>query len=388
MPIVENEIENEVEHFQCENCNDYYEIHTNIHASENVCDYCFESEYASCEFENCENIFHSNNAYSVTISSQNTRILLCRSCFCAHHYECNFCGDNYLTNENHNTENCREMAFERRQLEMMARYENELIKPYHYKPKPQFKTTNRKQNSENYLFNNQKTFFGFELEVVTENANTIKPVAEMVQNSLKKNAYLKQDGSLEEMGFEIVSEPMSFNYFTQELDFEFLNILRENNFLSWDAKRVGVSCGIHIHISKLGFNGNSHIWKFTNLILENKKQWVEMSGRNSRQWSNYDKNLTPIIPVLHKKASQPRYVAVNLTNEHTIEVRLFRGSLNETRFKSAFELVSGAVEYTRQLSLNALKNDGLKFKNFIQYLNVYRDIYPNAISIAEKKGLI
>lgn len=113
-----------------------------------------------------------------------------------------------------------------------------------------------------------------------------------------------------------------------------------------------------------------------------------MSGRNSRQWSNYDKNLTPIIPVLHKKASQPRYVAVNLTNEHTIEVRLFRGSLNETRFKSAFELVSGAVEYTRQLSLNALKNDGLKFKNFIQYLNVYRDIYPNAISIAEKKGLI
>lgn len=383
--VLENEV---IETFTCTECFNEFNYDEQDYAHVQCCEFCFENTYFFCEL--CEAITNNDNMFSQYVRSENRTMQLCRVDYRDNLIRCNFCDEMFLVNSDneHDFEECRRQSQLTEQEKQMEKYKDVTIKPYGYKPIPQFKTTNRKQNSENYLFNNDKTFFGFELECVTDNRNAIMPVAEMVQNELKKNVYLKHDGSLEGKGFEIVSEPMSFNYLQQELSYEFLNILKQNNFMSWDAKKIGISCGIHVHVSKAGFNGNSHIYKFTQLILENKNEWVKMAGRNSKQWSSYEKNLTPILDVLHKKTYQPRYVAVNLSNEHTIEVRLFRGSLNETRFKSAIELVAGAVEYTRNISLTSIKNGGLSFNSFINYLNVYSDVYPNAIEIAKQKGLV
>jgi len=388
---IQNEIVLEIQEeasFICNECSNEFVFENETYSEHNLCDYCFSNYYFSCEI--CSAIFNNDNMFSQYVRSENRTMQLCRVDYRDNLIRCNSCDEMFLigSNNGHDLAECARQSQLTEQEKQMEKYKDVVIKPYLYKPVPQFKTTSRKQNSENYLFNNDKTFFGFELECVTDNRNAIMPVAEMVQNELKKNVYLKHDGSLEGKGFEIVSEPMSFNYLQQELSFEFLNILKQNNFMSWDAKKIGISCGIHVHVSKAGFNGNSHIYKFTQLILENKNEWVKMAGRNSKQWSSYDKNLTPILNVLHKKTHQPRYVAVNLSNEHTIEVRLFRGSLNETRFKSAIELVAGAVEYTRNISLTSIKNGGLNFNSFINYLNVYSDIYPNAIAIAKQKGLV
>lgn len=383
--VLENEIENM---FVCNECSNEFNSENETFSIHNLCDHCFANYYFECEI--CFAIINNENMFSQYVRSENRTMQMCRVDYRDNLIRCNSCDEMFLigSDNEHDLEECRRQSQLTEQEKQMEKYKDVIIKPYGYKPIPQFKTTNRKQNSENYLFNNDKTFFGFELETVTDNRNAIMPVAEMVQNELKKNVYLKHDGSLEGKGFEIVSEPMSFNYLQQELSYEFLNILKQNNFMSWDAKKIGISCGIHVHVSKAGFNGNSHIYKFTQLILENKNEWVKMAGRNSKQWSSYDKNLTPILNVLHKKTYQPRYVAVNLSNEHTIEVRLFRGSLNETRFKSAIELVAGAVEYTRNISLTSIKNGGLNFNSFINYLNVYSDVYPNAIEIAKMKGLV
>jgi DNA-directed RNA polymerase subunit RPC12/RpoP len=386
--VLENEIQNEPT-FVCANCSNEFLFENEMHANLSYCDYCVESNFFNCEI--CDELINNESMFEVFVTNENRTMQLCRNDYRSRISSCNYCDHRFLIgsqNGDHDQLECARISNLSRIERMMSDNENVLIKDYGYKPLPQFKTTNRKQNAENYLFNNDKTFFGFELETVTENRRDILPVAQLVQDSLKKNVYLKNDGSLNGQGFEIVSEPMSFNYLQQELSYEFLNILKQNNFMSWDAKKIGVSCGIHVHVSKAGFNGNSHIYKFTQLILENKNEWVKMAGRNSKQWSSYDKNLTPILDVLHKKSYQPRYVAVNLSNEHTIEVRLFRGSLNETRFKSAIELVAGAVEYTRNISLTSIKNGGLNFDSFINYLNVYSDVYPNAIEIAKQKGLV
>jgi len=388
---IQNEIENEIQNdatFTCTECQNEFNFDNEHYSYMQVCEFCFVENYFNCEI--CESIIHNDNMFSGFVQNENREMQLCRRDYRDNLIPCSTCDNLFLINsENgeHDFVECRRVHAMSRVERIMRENENVLIKDYGYKPNPQFKTTSRKQNAENYLFNNEKTFYGFELETVTDSRN-ILPVAQLVQDALKKNVYLKNDGSLNGRGFEIVSEPMSFNYLQQELSYEFLNILKENNFMSWDAKKIDVSCGIHVHVSKAGFNGNSHIYKFTQLILNNKSEWVKMAGRNSKQWSSYDKNLTPILDVLHKKSYQPRYVAVNLSNEHTIEVRLFRGSLNETRFKSALELVAGAVEYTRNISLHQIKNDGLSFKSFINYLNVYSDVYPNAIKIAKMKGLI
>ena len=385
---IENETQNDAM-FTCTECFNEFNYAEQDYAHMQVCEFCYDENYFNCEL--CETSTRNENMFEVFATNENRTMQLCRQDYRNRITSCNYCENRFFIgsqNGDHDQLECARISNLSRVERMMSENENVLIKDYGYKPIPQFKTTNRKQNAENYLFNNDKTFYGFELETVTENRRNILSVAELVQSELKKNVYLKNDGSLQGQGFEIVSEPMSFNYLQQELSYEFLNILKQNNFMSWDAKKIGVSCGIHVHVSKAGFNGNSHIYKFTQLILENKNEWVKMAGRNSKQWSSYDKNLTPILDVLHKKSYQPRYVAVNLSNENTIEVRLFRGSLNETRFKSAIELVAGAVEYTRNISLTSIKNGGLNFDSFINYLNVYSDVYPNAIEIAKQKGLV
>jgi hypothetical protein len=59
-------------------------------------------------------------------------------------------------NGDHDQLECARISNLSRVERMMSDNENVLIKDYGYKPIPQFKTTNRKQNAENYLFNNDK----------------------------------------------------------------------------------------------------------------------------------------------------------------------------------------------------------------------------------------
>ena len=56
--------------------------------------------------------------------------------------------------------------------------------------------------------------------------------------------YLKEDGSLNAEGVEIVSHPMSFDYIHDELDWSFLD----------DVKGWISNYGIHIHVCRTAFN--------------------------------------------------------------------------------------------------------------------------------------
>jgi hypothetical protein len=155
-------------------------------------------------------------------------------------------------------------------------------------------------------------------------------------------------------------------------------------FKSWDAK----TCGIHVHISRKAFKDSAHVWRFVQLFLKNKTEWVKLAGRNSKRWSSFDPDRLPILDILKKKKNPERYCAVNLCNYDTLEIRIFRGSLNETRFRSAIELVAGAVDYTRMITLKDYARHAIDFENFAKFLNLYADEYPNANQILTKKGLI
>jgi len=359
--------------FWCEQCFIYCddcrepEIYDNTHNGR--CLNCDEN-YFSCFY--CYESHHDDYGFYI----ENICEIACRECV---DNDENFArsssdGSIYTTDSAHwdDFENQQYPVFGNRPNVEMR---NELIQNYSFKPKPKFfKLENE----------NTETFFGVELEIELANSSSgLKTGAQMVKNSFGDFVYMKYDGSLQN-GFEIVSHPFSFEWYKANFKSDILRELAQMGFRSWDSN----TCGTHVHISRKAFKDSAHVWRFVQLFLKNKNEWVKLAGRNSKRWSSFEKDKLPILEILKKKTNPERYCAVNLCNYDTIEIRIFRGSLNETRFRSAIELVAGAVEYSRMITIRDYARNSIDFTNFAKFLNLYSDEYPNANQMLIKKGLI
>jgi len=228
------------------------------------------------------------------------------------------------------------------------------INSYSYRPVMKFhKLSNENENA---------PFFGIELEVERKNSNGLKHkyMAGLIKN---EHWYFKTDGSLTD-GFEIVTHPMTFNYIQQSTK-EFTNSLKllvENGYNSYDAN----TCGMHIHISKNNFT-TWHLYRFLKFFVENKEFITSISQRKIeklKKWANIeDDNDTSLIYKAKKKdGNSERYVAINLKNTKTIEIRIFRGTLNLNSFMKNIEFSHALFMYTKENKEVSL--DG--FKSYIQ----------------------
>lgn len=227
------------------------------------------------------------------------------------------------------------------------------------------------------------TFYGFELEIEEAHAgNDWDSHLELIpQNGLW---LFHMDGSLNN-GLELVTEPMSGDYIRNELDLSPLEKLRQRGWRSWDT----TTCGLHIHISRAGFASDVHTFAFAAFIYRNSAQMIKLAGRNSEQYATFRESERPALALDVKKRADysRRYVAVNFQPEHTVECRFFRGSLNTARIRSALELVSGVVEYSRALTIRDLNEGALEWSKFVEYLKQTPDYFPNLLELINKKGL-
>jgi hypothetical protein len=222
-------------------------------------------------------------------------------------------------------------------------------------------------------------------------------------------AYLKNDGSLNN-GFEIVTHPMSHDFFKNEAsDFwSVLEDLRSKNGVrvkSWDTK----TCGLHIHISRTGFNGGAHMHRFLNLVYSNPDFYSTLAGRTSDQWAKFtdiyrreykrDANGERIFNLdngyeietkrtfkhkLDNERNSDRYSAVNTLNRETLEMRIFRGSVNGETIKAQIDLAHASVEYTRNLTVQDVRNGNLSASRFMFYIIDNCELYPELHSRINK----
>jgi hypothetical protein len=208
-------------------------------------------------------------------------------------------------------------------------------------------------------------------------------------------AYLKSDGSLN-CGFEIVTHPMSHDYYKNEVPelYDVLDTLRG----SYGVKSWGTStCGVHVHISRTGFNGGAHMHRFLNLVYSNQDFYEVMAGRSSDRWAKFsdvehaswigrdaDGNRTYKYSrsfndkVLNGRHTD-RYSAVNTQNTHTLEMRIFKGSTRPNVVKSYIDLAHASVEYTRSLSVKEVANGALMPEPFVQYIVDNEKLYPELV---------
>jgi len=258
---------------------------------------------------------------------------------------------------------------------------NRLIHDYSYRPDPIFHSTEK----------NDRLYFGIEVEV--EAGRNLADASEYAhQLEGMELAYLKNDGSLN-CGFEVVTHPMTHDFYKNEAQ-ELWNVLEGlrtvQRVKSWDTG----TCGVHIHISRTGFNGGAHMHRFLNLVYSNESFYSTLAGRTSSRWAKFDdvwtteritnddgsrgdwKQYRSFRNKIQYGNNSDRYSAINTQNHATLEMRIFRGTVNGNTIKSYLDLAHASVEYTRTLTLQQVKNGALNVGEFMTYIESHTDLYP------------
>lgn len=335
--------------FECICGNTYITRGSNVYYVDRAltCGTCVDELLDAEEIHSCENC--SNFTADVHWSEQREREL-CEHCF-NESWECNECG--YEIEEGYDHECYRE--------------NNSVIYNYSYKPDPQF-------------FGNDDYYFGLELEVEDAGSWGCESGAQFVQDELGGRVYCKSDGSLSD-GFEIVTHPHSFHAI-KSMNWSFLDTLRKRGFRSWDTS----TCGLHVHISRTAFRKNgkrdeAHELRFQKLIYDNGVHVRAIAGRSSSYARFNDKG--NLVPKVKYGQTADRYEAINVQNDHTLEIRVFRGSLKPQRVLSAVEFLHSAIEYTRNMKVNP-KDNQLSWIRFMAYVLDNKEKYQNFAQIALK----
>jgi hypothetical protein len=185
-----------------------------------------------------------------------------------------------------------------------------------------------------------RRFLGVELEVESNGSDNKARIAKRIHeavNSGGRKVFFERDGSLSD-GFEMVTNPMSLPAL-RDL-FTFLNTDLIKGLRSHNTS----SCGLHIHVSKDNLTA-LQIQKVVAFVNSPANEWF-IRGL-ARRYS------TGFCRVMDKKvgkgihASHDRYEAVNVTNNKTIEFRIFRGSLKYEAVVAAMEFCHAILEFCR-----------------------------------------
>ena len=262
--------------------------------------------------------------------SENDAFPVCPDCYNRNYTHCTRCGALIHTNAcyypyDNDDPYCQSCC---REIDSCAIHE------YGYKPEAIF-------------YGQGDRFFGVELEIdgggeYTDNAESILSIANREQNLI----YCKHDGSLDE-GFEIVTHPMSLDFQLHKMPWQ--AVLQKAIAMGYLSHQAG-TCGLHVHVSRdaFGDTGDAQDKAIARVLFFVERHWNELlrfSRRSQHQmdrWAaRYGYRDHPDEMLEHiKKGYGNRYTCVNLTNEDTVEFRMFRGTLKWNTLIATLQMVN------------------------------------------------
>ena len=269
---------------------------------------------------------------------------ICKDCLKAGggtYHKCLACGT-YTDNENMICDNCTSGVYVKN------------INSYGTKPKPIFK---------NYKYDKNiplgKRYYGLELEY--SNTDSIKVKETMFDLYKDKWLYNKSDGSLNN-GVEIVTSPCDYKSIMCLLD-----KMKEPIKNITSGTKYTQNAGIHIHVSKKSIP-SYNIYKLSYLLNNIQAKELSsimfyLSGRNVKVSDNYSGIYTKIGGTTKFKNDTDRYLALNLTNEHTIEFRIFKATNDMDKVKSYINFVESMINF---VDITPFKEVNLN--NYLLYL--------------------
>lgn len=230
---------------------------------------------------------------------------------------------------------------------------NHVINSYSFKPRPK------------WLGGTESPYYlGFELEVTSyDEGNDAQRVKDWTDANIGKDSvYLKEDGSVD--GFEIVSHPMTPEFF-ESVDWRaFMSVVRQND--SGDRSYEPSGHGLHVHVSRTAFPNTLTLarWIYLWNAQRNRRTAIDLCRRESSNWAMFrDNDIRQLARVGRSKRREAldgwpnsvfypnfeRYSLINLTNDATVEFRGFRSTRRADAFKKSVRSIYRSVDYVRNM---------------------------------------
>jgi hypothetical protein len=197
----------------------------------------------------------------------------------------------------------------------------------------------------------------------------------------------KHDGSLSD-GVELVSHPTTFERLASS---DIARVIGDVNAMGGRAWDPG-TCGLHIHVSRKAFADKAHLWRFAAAHQRMSETLQALAGRGNvtySSWPEYrsDRDLSrdPYGPVQATKViagkaySSERYVAINLLNSGTVELRYWRGTTLAVGVLGAAAVESALFYWTRDLSVRDIASGRMTWERFLAWAQANRPAEYEAI---------
>ena len=317
--------------------------------------------------------------------NQYSEYKLCPEC----RFECNNCGRVAETGDSFATDigdvcydctsycdDCDQSYFENHH----CRYDSGAMHDYSYKPMPRF-----------YGVGADDLYFGVEIELESKVRDGAAQAAEVLQNVDvdEDHWYAKHDSSLSD-GVEFVSHPRSIDAW---MDFPQLDHLLDG---AKEYVRSASTTGIHVHMSMDAFRRPTHLFRFLRFHYVNCTDLaIQVAGRDSEEWARfepggvghrYQDGEPPYtedqqMRRLAQKKGQNwnRYVACNLQNTQTVELRYFRSTVQAERVRMYIEWLHSIYKYTERVRASEMSE-----KHYRAWLRHNVGDYPRIAAVVLK----
>lgn len=235
-------------------------------------------------------------------------------------------------------------------------------------------------------FKNEALYLGTEIEMAgggENNFNAAKIMDRWEELGYDNFVYITHDGSLRSQGgdvdgFEMVTKPATLE-FHKKIAEEYKNVFKLSTKMGYRAHNTSC-CGLHVHINR-GFFGNREETAIMNMLYLFDKFWDKIQifsrrdpyslGRYARRISlDWDDEAYFDHFNQNDEDHDGHYYSVNITNPGTIEVRVFKGTLNYNTYLLTLEFVANLAKVCRDVRrietvefTDLLSPEGLEYYN-------------------------
>lgn len=233
----------------------------------------------------------------------------------------------------------------------------------------------------------------FEMENVARNKYTHE-IAEIFRDAYDlEQLMLKHDGSISD-GFELVTQPHTLDAFMHHFPWDLIREAQSQGMRGWDVGHREI--GIHVHINRKAFytkpehnrrNASPHLMGFMTFIYKNVPSIKRIAGRNVQYGHMSEQYLEEAYRICRYGESQyRRTLAINLQNNDTVELRMFRSTMRVERVQAYLQFVEAAVRYTQTDRVSKMR-DRFNFRQFATWCS-FQERYEQLNKLIQETNAI
>lgn len=358
-----------------------------------ICRSCLDTEFVQCEF--CGGLHLRNESSTISLDGRKSRDI-CTHCRVTYVKVCEDCGSELY----HNPKSPRFRASSPSIPGHHGPREDDVvladkllcndcvayafpINSFNFRPKPIFTIDEHTEK----LTEKQRAaylFFGTELEIERLAGCSVrnnKVMAKLLRSLWPSRLmYAVHDGSLE-TGFELVTQPFTWKRYLSDRKV-WMDTFGEIDKYGYGT---GPRAGQHIHMSKAAFS-TMHLYKFvTFLYRKETRAFIEgiaersMNSDIAKRYCKFESvDVENTLEIARRKdnlSQDKHHSAVNLENEGTVEIRIFKMPKNFDGFAKNMEFVYALYNFAKEEKIEDMIPE--RFVNYIfskRNKNMYRNL--------------